>query len=125
MRTRYVYRAAVPLLLLLALTGMVIGPASATGPEIQRVDDSFTFTAHICRFPIIVPTRLTGTETDFFDAQGNLLRTFLHLRDFGIWTNPLSGKSLIESDHIHAIVHPDISSSDIGLNFHLSLPSGR
>lgn len=99
--------------------------AQAIAPEITQVDDSFTFTSRLCEFPLHVTTRLTGTETAVFDRQGDVIRTLLHNDLYAVWTNPLSGRSVIERDHLFAVVYQDLRSFDIGLNYHLSLPSGR
>ena len=97
----------------------------AAVPEITRFDDSFVFTSHLCAFPIHVTTRLTGTQTQMFDRRGHVIRTPLRKDVYAIWTNRLSGRSVIERDHLFAVVYPDLSAWDIGLNYHLSLPSGR
>jgi hypothetical protein len=117
--------AAGPVLLIVALVVTSTGYARATAPRIERVDESSSFTLNFCPFPIRATSRFTGTQTLYFDKRGNVERTLLHLYTFATWTNPRSGQSLIERDHLFAIVYPDLSSWDIGLNYHLSLPRGR
>jgi hypothetical protein len=116
---------AVLLLLTLGIVGTLTAPALAMAPEIKPVDDSFSFTSDICPFPIDATTRITGTETLFFDDQGNVLRDVLHLFAYAVWTNPRSGKSVIESDHLTGVILPDVGFAQIGLNFHLRLPNGQ
>jgi hypothetical protein len=99
--------------------------AGAATPNMQRVDDSFSFKAPFCPFPIRVATRITGTETLFFDNQGKQVRDVLNLFVYAVWRDPATGKSIIESDHVHNTVYPNDQGFDIvGLNFHLSYPGG-
>ena len=121
---RHIRSAVATIVLVLALLGS-IGSANAAVPKITHFDDSFTFTSHLCAFPIHVTTRLRGTQTLMFDQHGHVIRTLLHNDLYAVWTNQRSGSSLIERDHLFAIVYPDLSSRDIGLNYHLSLPTGR
>jgi hypothetical protein len=100
-------------------------PASALAPMIKHVDDSFAFTSNLCSFPIRVRTQIAGTETQFFDSQGDTLRDELHLFVYAVWRNPSSGKWVIESDHVNNAIYPDDRFANIGLNFRLILPSGR
>src|SRR2546427_11430892 len=102
------------------LTTISALPGRALTPDKKQVHDSFSFTNHFCSFPIRVKTRITGTETLFFDEQGNVLRDELHLFVHAVWRNPSSDKSVIESDHVHNTIYPDGSFSEIGLNFRLS-----
>jgi hypothetical protein len=114
------------LLLTIGAISTLTGPALAMAPEIKPVDDSFSFTLDFCRFPIEATTRITGTETHFFDEQGNVLRDVLHLFAYAVWTNPRSGKSVIERDHLTSVIFADDEGfAEIGLNFHVSLPGGR
>ncbi|MDP9295414.1 MAG: hypothetical protein M3O88_01795 [Actinomycetota bacterium] len=94
-------------------------------PEIKPVDDTFSFTPDICRFPVKATTRITGTEILFFDDKGNVLRDVYHFFAYAVWTNPRSGKSVTEADHLTTVAFPDGGFAEVGLNFHLSLPSGR
>jgi hypothetical protein len=110
---------------IVSILGVMAGPARAIAPEHTRVDDSFAFTNHFCSFPIRVATTITGTETLFFDAHGDVLRDELHLFVSAVWRNAGSGKTVIESDHVHNVIYADESSAIMGLNFHLSLPDGR
>lgn len=115
-------------ILLLLTSGIVAaltGPALAQAPEMKPVDDSFSFTPDICPFPIEATGKLTGRETLFFDDQGNVSQDVFHLFFSGVWTNPRTGKSVIERDHLTSVVFPDGGFAELGLNFHLSLPSGR
>jgi hypothetical protein len=125
MRSRHRRLAARSVLLIIALVVTSTGYAQAAAPRIEPVDESSRFTLNFCPFPVRATSRFTGTQTLFFDKRGNVERTLLHVTTFATWTNPRSGSSLIERDHLFAIVHPDLSSWDIGLNYHLSLPSGR
>ena len=106
---------------------LVSGTAVAAAPEIKPVDDTFTFVARgICSFPIRVPTHITGTELLFRDRQGNVTEDVIHFFVSAVWRNPDSGKSVIERDHLTGVVLPDDQGFlELGLNFHLSLPSGR
>jgi hypothetical protein len=114
------------LVLAIGMVGTFTGPALAMAPEITPVHDSFNFTLDFCRFPIEAATRITGTETHFFDEQGAVLRDVLHLFASAVWTNPDSGKSVIERDHLMSVIFPDGEGfAEIGLNFHVSLPGGR
>ena len=123
---RHVSAFAVSAIAIVSLAGaMMAPPAMAMAPERSRVDDSFAFTNHFCSFPIRVPTTITGTDTLFFDAQGNVLRDELHLFVSAVWRNPASGKSVIEGDHVHNVFYEEDGFAIMGLNFHLSLPHGR
>jgi hypothetical protein len=124
MRPRHFRRAVVMTVFGLAVLSSG-GSAQAVAPRITHFDDSFTFTSHLCEFSIHVVTRLTGTETAVLDRHGDVIRTLLHNNLYAVWTNPLSGRSVIERDHLFAVVYPDLRSFDIGLNYHLSLPGGR
>jgi hypothetical protein len=117
--------ALVAVMTALGFAGAIGAPAQAMAPERTRVDDSFTFTNHFCSFPIRVATRITGTDTLFFDADGNVLRDELHLFVYAVWRNAGSGKTVIEADHVHNVIYADESFAIMGLNFHLSLPHGR
>jgi hypothetical protein len=110
---------------ILSIIGVMAAPAGAMAPESTRVDDSFAFTNHFCSFPIRVTTTITGTETLFFDAHGDVLRDELHLFVAAVWRNAGSGKTVTESDHVHNVIYADESFAIMGLNFHLSLPDGR
>jgi hypothetical protein len=48
----------------------------------------------------------------------------LNLFVSGIWHNPESGKSIVESDHVHNSIYPNAGFVIIGLNFHFSYPGG-
>src|SRR5215471_10181775 len=82
-------------------------PAQAMAPKKTHVDDSFKFTNHFCSFPIRVTTRITGSDSLFFDGKGNVLREELHLFVYGVWKNRDSGKQAIERDHVHNVIYPD------------------
>ena len=103
------------------------GTSVAAAPEIKPVDDAFSFAVDgVCSFPIRVRTHITGTELLFHDAQGNVTEDVIHLNVYGVWRNRDSGKSVIERDHLTGVVLPDDQGFlELGLNFHLSLPSGR
>ncbi len=102
------------------------GVASASAPQIKPIDDTFSFTAgDICPFAIRVRTHITGRELLFTDQQGNPSLDVNHLVVYAVWRNPLSGKTVIERDHLSGVILPnDEGFLEIGLNFHLSLPSG-
>jgi hypothetical protein len=104
----------------------VAGSASAAAPTIKPIDDTFSFTFRgLCSFPIRVKTHVTGTEIIFTDSQGNQTIDANHVFVYAVWKNPLSGKTVIESDHLDGVILPDDQGfMELGLNFHLQLPSG-
>jgi hypothetical protein len=58
-------------------TQAVAGP-----PTKQPFDDTFTQTVTgICSFPLEVTVSVRGTETDFFDRSGELIRVELHVTE--------------------------------------------
>lgn len=121
---RHLPASVIVSVLTLGIVATLAGSALAAAPEIKPIDDTFTFTVDICRFPIEAVTRITGTETLFFDDRGDVSRDVLHLFASAVWTNPGSGKSVIEQDHLSGVV-TEAGFLEIGLNFHLSLPGGR
>jgi hypothetical protein len=100
--------------------------ASASTPTIKPIDDTFSFTFRgVCSFPIRIRTHLTGTEIILTDREGNPTIDANHLFVYAVWKNPLSGKTVIESDHLDGVLLPDDAGFlELGLNFHLQLPSG-
>ena len=58
-------------------------------------------------------------------AAGNVTEDVIHFFVYAVWKNPDSGRSVIEQDHLMSMVPPDDQGFlELGLNFHLSLPSG-
>ena len=112
--------------LIVGILALSPGTSVAAAPEIKPVDDTFTFTIQgICSFPIRVRTHITGTELLFMDAAGNVTEDVIHFFVYAVWKNPDSGRSVIEQDHLMSMVPPDDQGFlELGLNFHLSLPSG-
>jgi hypothetical protein len=105
--------------------GILGGVASAIAPKITPVDDTFSFTSHLCPFPVEVTTHATGTDIQYFDADGNPGRE-VFLRNFvGTWTNPRSGTYLVEHSRLTSIFPDGGGFLEIGLNFHIRLPGGR
>ena len=68
--------------------------AAAVAPD--REDFTFTATAvltDVCSFPVTVEFTGTGTETDFFDQNGNLTRIQIHQVEQDVFT--ANGKTLV------------------------------
>ena len=108
-----------------ALTVGLNGVAFATEPTITPVDDSFSFTSDLCSFPVHVTTHAQGIDIQYYDASGGptseaLLRTFT-----GRWTNRATGSYLVERSRLRTVFPEDGGFLEIGLNFHIRLPSGR
>jgi hypothetical protein len=56
--------------------------AAAGPPTKQPFDDTSTSTeTGICSFPVEVTSSIRGTETDFFDQGGELVRAHLHVNE--------------------------------------------
>ena len=56
--------------------------ASASPPVITPVTITVTITiTDLCRFPLSLSSVLTGTEIDYYDASGALVRSYLHLTE--------------------------------------------
>jgi hypothetical protein len=107
------------------LAGGLNGVAFATEPMITPVDDSFSFTSNLCPFPVHVRTHEQGIDVQYYDASGDptseaLLRTFT-----GRWTNRATGAYLVERSRLRTVFPEDGGFLEIGLNFHIRLPSGR
>jgi hypothetical protein len=107
------------------LTVGLNGVAFATEPTITPVDDSFSFTSDLCPFPVHVTTHAQGIDIQYYDASGDptseaLLRTFT-----GRWTNRATGSYLVERSRLRTVFPEDGGFLEIGLNFHIRLPSGR
>src|SRR4051794_18978675 len=94
--TRRVLATSIAILIGTALMNLS-GSASASAPQVKPIDDTFSFKVEdICSFPIRVRTHITGTEIVFTDRQGNPSIDVNHLFVYGIWKNPLTGKTVIE-----------------------------
>jgi hypothetical protein len=107
------------------LVGGLNGVAFATEPTITPVDDSFSFTSDLCPFPVHVTTHEQGIDVQYYDASGDptseaLLRTFT-----GRWTNRATGAYLVERSRLRTVFPEAGGFLEIGLNFHIRLPSGR
>jgi hypothetical protein len=101
------------------------GSAFATAPRITPINDSFSFTSDFCTFPVQVAETAQGFEIQYFDAAGNPTRDVLLLTLTGTWTNPQSGEYLVERSRVENVIPQDGGFYEIGLNFHIRLPSGR
>jgi hypothetical protein len=67
--------------------------AAAGKPTKVSFDSPFTDTVTgICSFPLGVTGSFRGTETDFFDQSGELVRTELHVVEQDTWS--ANGKTL-------------------------------
>ncbi len=125
MRKRRYVSVAIAFVTIALVVGILGGVASATAPKITPVDDTFSFTSHLCPFPVEVTTHATGTDIQYFDAEGNPTREVL-LRTFtGTWTNPRSGTYLVEHSRLTTLFPEDDGFLEIGLNFHIRMPDGR
>jgi hypothetical protein len=104
-------RVAVSLVLLL-ISGLIEGsvfavPAAAQEPRRSTFSGHFTNTDFFagtdvphCAFAVVGDWDITVTETDFFDqTTGNVSLAIVRIEFTGTLSNPLSGKSILDSSH--------------------------
>lgn len=79
--------------LLLIVAAAVLGAAALaqSAAAVAPTREDFTFTAttvltDVCSFPVTVVFTATGTETDFFDDNGNLTRVQIHQVEEDVFT---------------------------------------
>jgi hypothetical protein len=87
--------------LLFILAAAVLGAAilAQSAAAVAPIREDFTFTdatailTDVCSFPVTVVYAGTGTETDFFDENGNLTRIHIHQVEQDVFT--ANGKTLV------------------------------
>jgi hypothetical protein len=86
--------------LLLTVIPVALGVAALAAPAtaVPPVKDDFTFTdtavlTDVCPFPVTVEFTGTGTETLFFDRNGNITRIQIHQVEQDVFT--ANGKTLV------------------------------
>jgi hypothetical protein len=80
-------------LLVLSATGVLAQPAAAIEPTRVPIDDTITSVVDdICSFPVEITATVVGTETTFYDQNGEVTRQQIHLVEQDVFT--ANGQSL-------------------------------
>jgi len=96
------FRLGIGTCLLALALARIASPAGAIQPQMEKFEDSVSFVIDdFCDFPIEVSEHIQGTAWFFFDQSGNIVRTNAHVAFQETWTNPDSGKSLIERETVN------------------------
>jgi hypothetical protein len=67
-------------LLALSATGVLAHPAAAIEPTRVPIDDTITSVVEdICSFPVTITATIVGTETTFYDQNGEVTRQQIHI----------------------------------------------
>jgi hypothetical protein len=67
-------------LLALSATGVLAHPAAAIEPTRVPIDDTITSVVEdICSFPVTITATIVGTETTFYDQNGEVTRQQIHV----------------------------------------------
>ena len=67
-------------LLALSATGVLAHPAAAIEPTRVPIDDTvITEVTDICSFPVTITATIVGTETTFYDQNGEVTRQQIHI----------------------------------------------
>jgi hypothetical protein len=67
-------------LLALSATGVLAHPAAAIEPTRVPIDDTITSVVEdICSFPVTITATFVGTETTFYDPNGEVTRQQIHI----------------------------------------------
>jgi hypothetical protein len=73
-------RLALLSLLALSATGVLAHPAAAIEPTRVPIDDIvITEVTDICSFPVTITATVVGTETTFYDQNGEVTRQQIHI----------------------------------------------
>jgi hypothetical protein len=74
-------KRSVTVIAVVVLGAAVFATYAAAGPPTKvSFDDTFTDTVTgICSFPLDLTASVRGTQTDFFDQSGELVRTHVHV----------------------------------------------
>lgn len=68
--------------IVLGMVAALAGSAAAIPPTRESFDEVVTDTlTHICPFPVTVTSSLSGTETQFFDQNGELVKILVHVKE--------------------------------------------
>jgi hypothetical protein len=119
------------LIALVAVSGMTLlgfvaagGPARATPPQKNSFSDRLRFVDNsTCSFPITDRENVTGTETDYFDGQGNMVTVRFHLTIIG--TDSAKGVSLQDDSRHDSVFDIEAGTdTDVGLTAWVRLPDG-
>ena len=74
-------------LLALSATGVLAHPAAAIEPTRVPIDDTvISEVTDICSFPVTITATIVGTETTFYDQNGEVTRQQIHVVEQDVFT---------------------------------------